>query len=78
MRRDEALSAFDGEHNMEVDLRVGVGHAGTMPPLTGFEIFLFGFYKDFTPTALMNTGLCFASRSFNFPHFTSRLKPLHP
>ena len=33
-RRDEALPAFDGEDDLDVDLRVGVGHARKMPLLT--------------------------------------------
>src|ERR1039458_4127593 len=52
-RLDEVLPAFDGEHNMEIDLRVGVGHASKMPLLTELEnLFYSAFYKDFAPTAL--------------------------
>src|SRR5882724_4180969 len=49
---EEVLPAFDGEHNMDINLRVGVGHASKMPLLTELENLFFGcFYKDFTPTA---------------------------
>ena len=48
--RDEVLPAFDGEHDLNVDLCVGVGHAGKMPLLTELgNHFLGGFYKDDTP-----------------------------
>ena len=44
---DEVLSAFDGEHDMDVDLRVSVGHVRKMPLLTELRnLFLVGFYKD--------------------------------
>jgi hypothetical protein len=33
-RLDEVLPAFDGKHDMEIDLRVGVGHVRKMPLLT--------------------------------------------
>jgi hypothetical protein len=47
---DEILSAFDGEHDVDVDLRVGVGHARKMPLLTELRnLFLVGFYKDDAP-----------------------------
>ena len=36
-RRDEALPALDGKHDVEVDLRVGVGHLQKMPLLTELE-----------------------------------------
>ena len=46
VRLDEALPAFDGEHDMDVDLRVGVGHASKMPLLTELEnLFSFGATK---------------------------------
>src|ERR1019366_6671584 len=52
LRLDEALPAFDGEHNMEINLRVGVGHAPKMPLLTELEnLFYSAFYKDFAPMA---------------------------
>src|SRR6266540_1979265 len=34
LRANEILSAFDGEDDMDIDLRVGVGHARKMPLLT--------------------------------------------
>ena len=53
---DEALPAFDGEHDMEKDLRVGVGHEPKMPLLTELEkLFLFWFHKDVAPMALSAT-----------------------
>src|SRR5665213_3303652 len=53
LRLNEALPAFNGEHDMEIDLRVGVGHAPKMPLLTEHEnLFYSAFYKDFAPTAL--------------------------
>lgn len=36
-RLDEALPTFDGEHNVDIDLRVGIGHAPKMPLLTELE-----------------------------------------
>jgi len=52
-RRDEALPALDGKHDVEVDLRVGVGHLQKMPLLTELEnLFSAGSYKDAAPTAL--------------------------
>ena len=52
-RLDEALPAFNGEHDMEIDLRVGVGHAPKMPLLTELEnLFYSQSYRDFAPTAL--------------------------
>jgi hypothetical protein len=52
-RRDKILPAFDREHDVDVNLRVSVGHAPKMPLLTELEnLFLFGFYKDVAPLAL--------------------------
>jgi hypothetical protein len=34
LRFDETLPAFDGEHDVGVDLRVRVGRGGIMPLLT--------------------------------------------
>ena len=36
-RRDEILPTFDGEHDVDINLRVGVGHAPKMPLLTELE-----------------------------------------
>ena len=36
-RLDEVLSAFDSKHDVNVDLRVGVGHLRKMPLLTELE-----------------------------------------
>ena len=36
-RLDEALPAFNGEHDVDVNLHVGVGHAQKMPLLTELE-----------------------------------------
>ena len=44
-RLDEALPAFDGEHDMDINLRVGVGHAPKMPLLTELENILFYFLQ---------------------------------
>jgi hypothetical protein len=38
-RPDEILPALDGEHDIDVNLRVGIGHARKMPLLTELEIF---------------------------------------
>jgi hypothetical protein len=54
--RNKVLPPSDREHDMEIDLRVGVCHEPKMPLLTELEnLFLFWFYKDFTPTALSGT-----------------------
>jgi hypothetical protein len=37
LRREEILSALDGEHNMEIDLRVRIGHERKMPLLLELE-----------------------------------------
>jgi hypothetical protein len=37
IRLDEALPAFDRKHDVDVDLRAGVGHARKMPLLTELE-----------------------------------------
>jgi len=45
----EALPAFDGEHDMEIDLCVGI----CLPLLAELEnLYLVWFYRDFAPTAL--------------------------
>jgi hypothetical protein len=45
-RLDEALPAFNGEHDVDVNLRVGVGHVPKMPLLTELEnLFCFGSTK---------------------------------
>ncbi len=50
---NKALTTFNREHDMEIDLRVGVGHEPKMPLLTELgNLILFGFYKDAAPTAL--------------------------
>jgi hypothetical protein len=36
-RSDEILPAFDGEHDMNINLRIGVGHAPKTPLLTELE-----------------------------------------
>jgi len=46
---DEALSPFDGEHDMDIDSGVGVGHARKMPLRTELENLLHWFYKDAAP-----------------------------
>ena len=48
----EALPAFDGEHDMEIDLCVGI----CLPLLAELEnLYLVWFYRDFAPTALLVT-----------------------
>ena len=43
---DEALPAFSGEYNVDVNLRVGVGHVPKMPLLTELgKLFCFGSTK---------------------------------
>jgi hypothetical protein len=32
---DEILAAFNGEYDMDINLRIGIGHAQKMPPLAG-------------------------------------------
>src|SRR5665213_3254104 len=55
---DEALPAFDGEHDMDINLRVGICHEPKMPLLTELEnLSLFEFYKDVAPTALPATNI---------------------
>jgi hypothetical protein len=50
---NEILSAFDGEHDMDVNLRVGVGHTRKMSLLTELgNLFSCGFYKDVAPMVL--------------------------
>jgi hypothetical protein len=45
-RLDEALPAFDGKHDVNINLRVGVGHARKMPLLTELEnLFCLGSTK---------------------------------
>ena len=45
-RLDEALPAFDGKHDVNVDLRVGIGHARKMTLLTELEnLFCLGSTK---------------------------------
>ena len=52
-RLDETLPAFDGEHDMEIDLRVGICHTPKMPLLAELEnLYLAWFYRDFAPMAL--------------------------
>jgi hypothetical protein len=34
---DEVLSPFNGEHNVDINLRIGVGHGWKMPLLTELE-----------------------------------------
>jgi hypothetical protein len=52
-RPDEALPTFNGKHDMDINLRVGVGHVPKMPLLTELEnIFCFVSYKYAAPTAL--------------------------
>ena len=36
-RLDEALPAFNGEHDVDINLRVGIGHAPRMPLLAELE-----------------------------------------
>jgi hypothetical protein len=56
LRFDEALPLFDGKNDVEINLRIGVGHAPKMPLLTELEnLFLPEFYKYFAPTALPTT-----------------------
>lgn len=53
LKWDEVLSAFDGEHNVNVDLRVGVGHEQKMPLLTELgNLFWISYYKYAGPTDL--------------------------
>jgi len=53
---DEVLPAFNSEHNMNVNLRIGICHAPKMPLLTELEnLFLSGFYKDVAPMVLQAT-----------------------
>jgi hypothetical protein len=50
---DEILPAFDGKHDMDVNLGVGVGHARKMPLLTELgNLFRCGCYKYVAPMAL--------------------------
>jgi hypothetical protein len=52
-RLDEALPTFNGKHDMDINLRVGVGHVPKMPLLTELEnIFRVVSYKYAAPTAL--------------------------
>jgi hypothetical protein len=45
-RLDKALPAFDGKHDVNVDLRVGIGHARKMTLLTELEnLFCLGSTK---------------------------------
>lgn len=37
LRRDEILPAFDGEHDVNINLRVGICHAQKMPLLAELE-----------------------------------------
>jgi hypothetical protein len=47
------LAAFDGKHDMDVNLGVGVGHARKMPLLTELgNLFRCGCYKYVAPMAL--------------------------
>jgi len=47
------LPAFNGKYDMDVDLRVGVGHGRKMPLLTELKIFFPDeFYRDVAPTGL--------------------------
>jgi len=50
---DEILPAFDGKHDMDVNLGIGVGHARKMPLLTEpGNLFRCGCYKYVVPMAL--------------------------
>jgi hypothetical protein len=44
-RLDEALPAFNSEHDMDINLRVGVGHAPKMPLLTELENIFVSFLQ---------------------------------
>ena len=49
-RLDEVLPAFDSEHDVDVNLCVGVGHVRKMPLLTELgNLFSVRFYKDSAP-----------------------------
>ena len=49
-RINEALTAFDREDGVDVNLGVGVGHCPKMSLLTELgNIFCDAFYKDFAP-----------------------------
>ena len=53
--RDEVLPAFDGEHDLNVDLCVGVGHARKMPLLTELGNHFWAVSTKMTPlTGLKN------------------------
>jgi hypothetical protein len=48
--REEVLSAFNGKHNMDVYLRVGICHGPKIPNLTVLgNIFWMDFYKYCAP-----------------------------
>src|SRR5271165_3630366 len=59
---DEVLPAFDSEYDVNINLRIGVGHARKMPLLTELENpFRSGFYIDAAPTVLKD---CFRLRFY--------------
>ena len=63
LRFYEALPTFDGKHYMDVDLRLGIGHAPKMPLLRELEnLFYADFYKDFAPMALEQNIVPFAGK----------------
>jgi hypothetical protein len=44
-RFDEALPAFDGEHDMNINLGAGIGHEPKMPLLTELENLIWLFLQ---------------------------------
>jgi hypothetical protein len=52
---DEVLTAFDGKYNVNVNLRIRIGHAQKMPPLTGlgnlFWEFVLQIYRPYGPAS---------------------------
>ena len=47
--QDEVLPPFNGKHDLDVNLRIGIGHEPKMPLLTELENFFVLFLQRFRP-----------------------------